>query len=86
MSRRSGLVAAALIVAAGAAIAAESERAGLGHEATAEELSAAGYTVFPDGRGLPQGRGTAREGKAVYQQFCAACHGRNAEGDEAAAA
>lgn len=85
MSRHSGLVAAALIVAAGAAIAAESERTGLGHEATAEELSAAGYTVFPDGRGLPQGRGTAREGKAVYEQFCAACHGRNAEGDEAAA-
>ena len=63
----------------------ESERTGLGHEATAEELGDAGYTVFPDGKGLPEGRGTVGEGKAVYQQFCAACHGRNAEGDEAAA-
>ena len=63
----------------------ESERTGLGHEATAEELGAAGYTVFPDGKGLPAGSGTVSEGKAVYQQFCAACHGRNAEGDEAAA-
>ena len=63
----------------------DAERRGLGHEAAAEELSAAGYTVFPDGKGLPEGRGTVSEGKAVYQQFCAACHGRNAEGDEAAA-
>ena len=46
---------------------------------------AAGFTVFPDGKGLPEGQGTAREGRAVYQQFCAACHGPNAEGDDAAA-
>ncbi len=61
------------------------EQTGLGSEPTAEELATAGYTVFPDGKGLPAGRGSAVEGKAVYQQFCAACHGRNAEGDEAAA-
>ncbi len=85
MSWRSGVIPAALIVVAGAAIAADSERTGLGHQATAEELGAAGYTVFPDGRGLPEGRGTALEGKAVYQQFCAACHGRNAQGEDAAA-
>ncbi len=76
----------ALLVATGTAVAAEeSERTGLGHEATAGDLAAAGFTVFPDGKGLPEGRGTAREGRAVYQQFCAACHGRNAEGDDAAA-
>ena len=69
----------------GAAVSAETERTGLGSEPTAEELAAAGYTVFPDGKGLPEGRGSVSEGKAVYQQFCAACHGRNAEGDEAAA-
>ena len=76
----------ALLVAASAASAAdESERTGLGHEATAGELQAAGFTVFPDGKGLPEGQGTAREGSAVYQQFCAACHGRNAEGEDDAA-
>ena len=74
-----------LLVAPVTVTADESEVTGLGHEATAEELGAAGYTVFPDGKGLPEGRGTVSEGKAVYQQFCAACHGRNAEGDEAAA-
>ena len=68
-----------------AALAAQSGPTGLGSEPTAEELAAAGYTVFPDGTGLPAGSGTVSEGRAVYQQFCAACHGRNAEGDEAAA-
>ena len=63
----------------------ESELTGLGSEPTAEELGAAGYTVFPDGKGLPEGRGTVSEGRAIYQQFCAACHGRNAGGEDAAA-
>ncbi|MDE2976771.1 MAG: c-type cytochrome [Acidobacteriota bacterium] len=79
------LFVALLFLAAGATVAGEPDQTGLGHEATSEELSAAGYTVFPDGKGLPEGRGTAREGKAVYQQFCAACHGRNAQGEDAAA-
>lgn len=89
MSRRRAVtVLLFLLLVGGAAVpavAAESERTGLGSEPTAGELGAAGYTVFPDGKGLPEGRGTALEGRAVYQQFCAACHGRNAEGDEAAA-
>ncbi len=85
MPRRSWALAFALLLAAGAAVAAGTEQTGLGSEPTAEDLGAAGYSVFPDGKGLPPGRGTALEGKAVYQQFCAACHGRNAGGDEAAA-
>jgi len=84
MSRRSWRLGFALLFFV-VAVGAESEQTGLGREPTAEELGAAGYTVFPDGKGLPAGRGSAVEGKAVYQQFCAACHGRNAEGDEAAA-
>ena len=85
MPRRSWRLAFALLFVVVAALADDSEQTGLGSEPTAEELAAAGYTVFPDGKGLPAGRGTVSEGKAVYQQFCAACHGRNAEGDEAAA-
>jgi len=33
-----------------------------------------------DGRGLPPGRGTAVEGKAVYAEKCVACHGPDAKG------
>lgn len=33
-----------------------------------------------DGKGLPAGRGTVAEGKAVYDGKCAACHGADAKG------
>jgi cytochrome c len=31
--------------------------------------------VGPQGKELPPGRGTAREGASIYAQKCAACHG-----------
>ena len=31
--------------------------------------------ISPDGSGLPPGSGTVAEGKSVYAQHCAACHG-----------
>jgi len=34
----------------------------------------------PDGRGLPAGRGTADEGKKIYDAKCAVCHGPDAKG------
>ena len=47
---------------------------------SAEEISAAqamadSITVYPDGRGLPTGQGSARDGKILYERVCAACHG-----------
>lgn len=33
-----------------------------------------------DGKGLPAGRGTVAEGKAVYDAKCLACHGADAKG------
>jgi mono/diheme cytochrome c family protein len=34
----------------------------------------------PDGQGLPAGRGSVAQGKAVYAAKCAACHGADAKG------
>ena len=39
--------------------------------------------VFPDGHGLPSGRGSVELGKDVYARACAACHGSQAEGGTA---
>lgn len=53
---------------------------GLGRKPSGAELSAWSISVNPAGTNLPRGRGTAREGKAVYAAKCASCHGKDGEG------
>lgn len=52
---------------------------GFGARPTAEELSRF-FAIAPDGRGLPPGRGTYAQGREIYAQQCAACHGERLEG------
>lgn len=40
-------------------------------------------TVFPDGKGLPAGSGTAAAGRAIYARACASCHGPDGRGQSA---
>ena len=40
-----------------------------------EEIRARDVTVLPSGRGLPPGKGTAKEGAPIYITRCAMCHG-----------
>ena len=35
---------------------------------------------LPDGRGLPPGSGTVAQGRSIYVQSCASCHGEKLEG------
>jgi cytochrome c len=51
-----------------------------GRTATPEEINLWDIDVRPDGKGLPDGSGTAAHGKAVYEQNCEACHGPNGQG------
>jgi cytochrome c len=53
---------------------------GLGRPALAEEVKAWDIDVLPDGRGLPVGKGNAKDGEALYITNCAACHGEFGEG------
>jgi cytochrome c len=75
-----------LMVAAATAVVAQSpapQRYGLGRAASPEEVKALDIDVMPDGRGLPPGRGTVREGASVYADKCASCHGAKGEGGTA---
>lgn len=71
----------ALILVAGA-VWAQSPKYGLGRAPSAEEIKAWDITVFPDGRGLPEGTGTATEGKDVYERRCQRCHGSDGKGGD----
>ncbi len=53
---------------------------GLGRPALAEEVRAWNIDVLPDGRGLPVGKGNAKDGERLYIAGCAACHGEFGEG------
>jgi S-disulfanyl-L-cysteine oxidoreductase SoxD len=83
MSMRSSLlvVAAALVFGSGAA----AETPNLGQSVAEADLALWDISVGPDGVGLPQGSGTAAQGKAVYEQKCELCHGKEASGGKNAA-
>jgi len=54
---------------------AESARPHLGTPLGEAEIARSSITIFPDGRNLPAGRGSARGGAVLYRERCAACHG-----------
>lgn len=56
---------------------------GLGRPATAEQVAAWDIDVRPDGKGLPPGKGTVEEGRALYATQCVMCHGAKGEGASA---
>jgi len=66
------LLTAAVFLATGEA---QSPTYGLGRTPSADEIRPYDIAIGPAGRELPQGRGTAREGAAIYAQKCASCHG-----------
>jgi cytochrome c len=60
--------------------AAPPAKLGLGRVALPEEIKAWDTDVRPDGQGLPVGKGTVKQGDALFQAHCAACHGEFGEG------
>lgn len=69
-----------LCLAAAGAGAADAGAPRLGRPVTPQEAARWDLSVFPDGRGLPEGRGTAVEGAPLFAQKCAACHGPGGRG------
>jgi S-disulfanyl-L-cysteine oxidoreductase SoxD len=63
---------------------AQSPTYGLGRPASAEEVRAWDIAISPTGKELPSGKGTAKEGAALYvSKGCAACHGAAGSGAHA---
>ena len=52
---------------------------GIGRPATPEEIAGWDIDVRPDGAGLPLGKGTVKDGEALYLERCASCHGEFGE-------
>ena len=71
-----------LLVGAGIA---QSSKYEVGRVPAADEVQAWSITIFPDGTGLPEGSGSAAEGKEIYARRCSECHGTTGQGGESAA-
>ncbi|WP_426614654.1 c-type cytochrome [Bradyrhizobium sp. McL0616] len=53
---------------------------GIGRSATAAEIAGWNIDVGRDGSNLPEGRGSVGQGRDVFAQQCASCHGEKGEG------
>ena len=71
-----------LLLAIAAALFAQAPKYGVGRAPTPEEVKAWDISVAPDGTGLPEGSGTAAQGKDVYASKCAKCHGGQGQGGD----
>jgi len=79
--RTSAAVAFALAFACGVAAAADAPKTPYDFGTTATDADLARFvSPLPDGRGLPQGSGSVLQGKSIYLQQCASCHGENLQG------
>jgi S-disulfanyl-L-cysteine oxidoreductase SoxD len=65
---------------AAAAIMSQALGYDFGRPATPDEIKLWDIDVRPDGRGLPEGSGTVAQGKQVFADNCAACHGDSGQG------
>ena len=80
MSRSASCIVAVLLSALLAGTAAAAPKYRIGRAPAADEIKGWDIDVRPDGQGLPPGRGSVKDGEAVYMSRCAACHGEFGEG------
>ena len=69
-----------LLLMSNAAMAQTPSYSKIGRTPTKEEIQAWDISIGPDGKGLPVGQGTAKDGAPVFAAKCAVCHGANGEG------
>src|SRR3954465_11157044 len=52
---------------------------GIGRPATAAEIAGWNIDIADEGSNLPHGRGSVSQGREVFAQQCASCHGEKLE-------
>jgi cytochrome c len=82
---RKPFIAAALIAFAAGSSAAVAEGPNLGTPITEADVGAWNLNAMPDGTGMPPGKGTPAEGKVLFAEKCAVCHGDGGKGGRSAA-
>jgi cytochrome c len=65
-----------IVLAVGASMLAQAQTYNLGRAPTDEEIHKWDIAIGPEGKELPAGRGTAREGGVIFAQRCSMCHGK----------
>jgi S-disulfanyl-L-cysteine oxidoreductase SoxD len=78
--RCSSFALAAIVLAASAGVLAQGPTYRMGTTPSAEEIQGRFPVAFPQGAGLPAGRGGVKDGAGVYAKKCASCHGANGTG------
>jgi S-disulfanyl-L-cysteine oxidoreductase SoxD len=79
------LVPAVMILAAPAVGLAQSQprqppRFNVGTPLSQDEIKSFDFMLGPEGKELPPGHGSAKEGAAIFAKRCQVCHGQNGEG------
>lgn len=59
---------------------AQSSRYNVGTPLSQEEIKSFDFLVGPEGKELPPGRGTAKEGAEIFAKKCQLCHGKDGQG------
>jgi mono/diheme cytochrome c family protein len=79
--RFSKLLATGIVLLAASASRAQTRSyTNVGRTPTQQEIQTWDISAGPDGKGLPPGQGTAKEGAAIYATKCASCHGPDGGG------
>src|SRR4029077_6215215 len=72
------------LLACAAAFAQAPNYGNLGRAPSKDEIQAWNQSIGPEGKELPPGSGTAKQGEEIFASKCAACHGPAGEGSQLA--
>ena len=81
--KRSAILAAVALAACASQPVSTGKMPAFGAPVSADEVARWDISIPPSGAGLPSGSGTARQGAAVYEKKCVACHGLKGVGKPA---